>query len=343
MLIKKIFKFQGKGGAVDDPIIAGVPIVNEIFGEFKQRPRKFSLRSKMPRAGRQLNFDCVGWAGSYLGEFFERKETNLNVDFSGLALYSIAKTMDGMPREAGTFLSYATYIPERNGYFFESDYPEVGGKLYEIKPEHRPPAMAYKLKSSVMVERGDQNTFDGLKEMLSKLETPVVIGVDIWENFYPDRKGKIPPAKGKRGMGHAIIATGYDDDAETLEFLNSWGNNWGDEGYGYLPYGYPAYATGWTAIDLPNDWESPKPVNSNRYGKKRNLESEQRNAEMLRSAIYRVYPAWDRARAVANKFWFMYVNAVVYGGYSYTDIVNDLYRFSRNGIHVFDFDRERRW
>src|SRR6202023_1443625 len=31
---------------------------------------------------------------------------------------------------------------------------------------------------------------------------------------------------------------GYDDKDARLHFANSWGVNWGDGGYGYLPYGY---------------------------------------------------------------------------------------------------------
>jgi len=64
--------------------------------------------------------------------------------------------------------------------------------------------------------------------------------------------GKIPyPCSGDSfAGGHAIVAVGYDDgititnsncnQTTTGAFLirNSWGTEWGDAGYGWLPYEY---------------------------------------------------------------------------------------------------------
>ena len=38
--------------------------------------------------------------------------------------------------------------------------------------------------------------------------------------------------------GHAVLIVGYDDARASLRFLNSWGPDWGDRGYGWLPYRY---------------------------------------------------------------------------------------------------------
>ena len=38
--------------------------------------------------------------------------------------------------------------------------------------------------------------------------------------------------------GHAIAAVGYDDDKEYFIVRNSWGTEWGDNGYCYIPYTY---------------------------------------------------------------------------------------------------------
>lgn len=37
---------------------------------------------------------------------------------------------------------------------------------------------------------------------------------------------------------HAIVFTGYDDESQTLEFKNSWGQRWKNEGYGFMSYAY---------------------------------------------------------------------------------------------------------
>jgi C1A family cysteine protease len=38
--------------------------------------------------------------------------------------------------------------------------------------------------------------------------------------------------------GHAVLCVGYDLDKEVFIFRNSWGENWGDKGYFYLPFAY---------------------------------------------------------------------------------------------------------
>jgi C1A family cysteine protease len=59
-----------------------------------------------------------------------------------------------------------------------------------------------------------------------------------------------PSLRDKIEGGHAVVAVGYDDkmniknehsEEETsgaLLIRNSWGKDWGEEGYGWLPYEY---------------------------------------------------------------------------------------------------------
>ena len=37
-------------------------------------------------------------------------------------------------------------------------------------------------------------------------------------------------------MGHAILIVGYDDNYNAFKFINSWGQNWGNGGYGWISY-----------------------------------------------------------------------------------------------------------
>ncbi|HLN20527.1 MAG TPA: C1 family peptidase [Bacteroidales bacterium] len=67
-----------------------------------------------------------------------------------------------------------------------------------------------------------------------------------------DVKGGIPyPAENESAQwGHAVVAIGFDDNKEitntvnnkttqgALLIRNSWGKEWGDNGYGWLPYDY---------------------------------------------------------------------------------------------------------
>ena len=39
-----------------------------------------------------------------------------------------------------------------------------------------------------------------------------------------------------RSGGHATCCVGYDDDKQILILKNSWGTDFGDQGYLYMPY-----------------------------------------------------------------------------------------------------------
>jgi hypothetical protein len=56
-----------------------------------------------------------------------------------------------------------------------------------------------------------------------------------------------------RGGGHAVVLVGYDDEKNVWIIKNSWGVGYGDNGYGYIPYGGGDDGMGfiWSPIALP--------------------------------------------------------------------------------------------
>lgn len=67
---------------------------------------------------------------------------------------------------------------------------------------------------------------------------PIICGINCYSNIWSAVKGVIPKQNGQVIGGHAILLVGYDDNKQLFKFKNSWGKNWGDNGYGYLPYNY---------------------------------------------------------------------------------------------------------
>ncbi|WP_010297413.1 C1 family peptidase [Candidatus Odyssella thessalonicensis] len=85
-------------------------------------------------------------------------------------------------------------------------------------------------------------SLDSIKARLAK-NIPVVFGVYVYPSFESgnaEKTGKIPmPGLNERPIGgHALMFTGYDDEAKEFKFANSWGTRWGDKGFGYLKYDY---------------------------------------------------------------------------------------------------------
>ena len=69
-------------------------------------------------------------------------------------------------------------------------------------------------------------------------ELPVFAAVPVYDASWRSN-GKIKMPSGKFLGYHAIVITGYDLDNKMFEFKNSWGDDWGDDGYGTLPLSYP--------------------------------------------------------------------------------------------------------
>jgi C1A family cysteine protease len=73
---------------------------------------------------------------------------------------------------------------------------------------------------------------------------PVAFGFALASSIGDAPEISYPTASDAILGGHAVLAVGYDDqlrirsDKGALLVRNSWGREWGDEGYGWLPYAY---------------------------------------------------------------------------------------------------------
>jgi C1A family cysteine protease len=72
---------------------------------------------------------------------------------------------------------------------------------------------------------------------------PFVFGFTVYESFESAavaKTGDMPmPKSGESTIGgHAVLAVGYDNGDRVFIVRNSWGADWGDAGYFYMPYAY---------------------------------------------------------------------------------------------------------
>jgi len=76
---------------------------------------------------------------------------------------------------------------------------------------------------------------------------PISFGFMIFESMMTERvatTGYVPvPGKSEKPIGgHAVLAVGYDDKKNALLVRNSWGKEWGIDGYFWLPYEFVSQA-----------------------------------------------------------------------------------------------------
>jgi C1A family cysteine protease len=85
------------------------------------------------------------------------------------------------------------------------------------------------------------NDFNGCVDALTN-GYPIVMGFYVYDSFMSKnvaRTGIMPYPNTKREKllgGHAVLLVGYDKRKKVFIARNSWGTNWGDKGYFYMPF-----------------------------------------------------------------------------------------------------------
>ena len=114
---------------------------------------------------------------------------------------------------------------------------------YDIsKFTQKPPEECYELAKShisVKYQRLNQNITHLINCISSGL--PFVFGFGVYESFESEEVAKtgimpIPKKTEKLLGGHAVMAVGFDEEKQHFIIRNSWGIEWGDRGYFYMPY-----------------------------------------------------------------------------------------------------------
>jgi GNAT superfamily N-acetyltransferase len=68
--------------------------------------------------------------------------------------------------------------------------------------------------------------------------SPLLAVLDITDKWHDPPQGRIPeydPREVSLGT-HSVCLLGYDDAKREIRFVNSWGPDWGDKGFGYISY-----------------------------------------------------------------------------------------------------------
>jgi len=76
----------------------------------------------------------------------------------------------------------------------------------------------------------------GIKNAIYNLKHPIMIGMDIDNNFYNARAGYIWNTFGTSVGGHGLAVIGWDDSKHAFKIMNSWGTGWGDGGFLWVDY-----------------------------------------------------------------------------------------------------------
>lgn len=164
---------------------------------------------------------------------------------SSLYVYYNARQLAGtIGKDSGTSLCDGIRAICETGACLEETWPYSDDKQ---KFKQKPPKYAYAEGQSYLDLDNIRHSYvpyhlNAVKYKLAQ-NIPVIFGIYVYPSFETRtvrETGKIPiPDQRECCKGrHALMFVGYDDDAQAFKFANSWGENWGDHGFGYLSYDY---------------------------------------------------------------------------------------------------------
>jgi C1A family cysteine protease len=180
-------------------------------------------------------------AGAY--EYLAKRALGDAGDISRLFIYYNARKYDGLIGDVGSSITTSIRVLEEMGTCTEITWP-YDPTLWDEEPH----TDAYDEASQFLVDEALEIPVDlfAMKHCLAE-GYPFAFGLKLFKSF--DRaghKGGVPmpdpnDEKGREEHGnHAMLCVGYSDPYKVFVVRNSWGKDWGDQGYCYIPYDYMA-------------------------------------------------------------------------------------------------------
>lgn len=287
---------------------------------------------------------CTAYVATTLGALFEKIESGKSLVFSPAELFHRAPYAGSLK---GNYLLNAANAA-KEGFVFEEDVPTVipdrwdyetherMKRLSQASKEQRERGKPYRIKEHAIVQPSTPYLRQALQ--VSPLSIAIPIGRGYWDKVAP------APPENSINAWHNVLLLDIDTNGvfHIFDSLKGYG---GFNGNHFLAPDYPiTYAMSF--IDLPNDWrdqqdkiETPHKGALQHYGEKRVLTKEQRIANEISQELKK-HPT---LQGFFGREWTTIINAVSYGGYSLTDLLNHFTHIRRTGKPIFDLNKKRNY
>jgi len=244
------FSQLGLGLEMDDEGYAAAPIKmrDYAFQTVTAEMPKVSLKQYVPAIKNQGGSGtCVGWASAYYAQTMSfAKELGMkntdsitNLAFSPLFLYRNAKKSEDPGCQKGIGIPTAlTTMKETGSVYFKDFAHTCAGRIPDSVYNK---TTRYKLKEYLKLFGLREQNYAKVAETRKALSEgkPVVMGMRV-QNSFQTAFNIYEPDSIPLG-NHAMTVIGYDDnklgpDEGAFEIVNSWGDDWGNEGYMWVRY-----------------------------------------------------------------------------------------------------------
>ncbi|MBW7858453.1 MAG: hypothetical protein H3C43_09210, partial [Leptonema sp. (in: Bacteria)] len=227
-----------------------IPIAESTQISHRGLPTRVDFGTQMPPVVNQgQQNSCVAFSvGYYTHSYLENQSRNWGYDTpayggSGNHVFSPAFIYNQINggQDNGSYFDDALKLVINQGAAPWSVMP-YSEKDYRTKPNQNQKTVAAGYKS----QSYRRLPFDNLEAVKSELAAgrPVIFGITIDDAFYNLKKGQVyDKPSGQVYGGHAMTLVGYDDakvspkgDKGAFKLVNSWGKDWGDNGFGWVSY-----------------------------------------------------------------------------------------------------------
>lgn len=183
---------------------------------------------------------CYQWSHRW------QESSSENEDLSKLFLYWCERRREGtLDEDGGASLRTGCKVLNSEGVCLEDLWPYDISK-WNVEPPSECFAEAQKHQAIDYFQV--PQTLVGIKQALMQ-DFLVACGLRIHENFESEdvtKTGVVPMPAGRFVGGHAVTVCGWDQPRQVFILANSWGTNWGMDGFFTVPMDYllsPSFAS----------------------------------------------------------------------------------------------------
>jgi len=161
-------------------------------------------------------------------------QARMSVLYNYVRSRQLEGTFPGSP-ETGVWPITAMRISFGWGWILDSKWPREHPPSWP--PSIEPPGLDDLAKQHRINHYVRVRTLDECKRTLA-FRGPVLSSFRMSSEWYDAPNGVIPvPSTDAEFVAaHSVLLVGYDDTEQQFTFMNSWGSDWGDSGFGHMSY-----------------------------------------------------------------------------------------------------------
>jgi len=215
----------------------------EVFSSKRSKslPEQVDLRPYMSAVEDQRDTNsCAANAIAGAYEYLMKRLKGRADDVSRLFIYYNARALDGdTSLDQGTYISSCVKATKKQGLCVETTWPFNPAQILK-----RPAEVAYEEAQGFRLKpipRRVEVNLEAMKNCLAE-GFPFIFGLQLFGSFQKaGSEGLVPMPDVENDQhdgGHAMLCVGYSEPDQVFIVRNSWGRDWGEYGYCYIPYDY---------------------------------------------------------------------------------------------------------